>query len=609
MKQRTIKLLRSDKLTETNQAVAPDSNVLEHGELAINYAKGNETLFIKNNTNEVVNFKSSDYIEKLITDTANTLSTNIINLDYKVTGVADSLDGKVDDSELAAYAKTSTLNSHTSKNGSTSAAGHVKVINGDLNGQTYVVGEAAAAAHTHSNYVTESDLSGYAKTSDLGNYVTESDLSGYAKTSDLNSYVKTTTLNSHTSSTGSTSTAGHVKIINGDLNGKTYVAGEAAAAAHTHSNYAPSSHSHDDMYYTETEIDSKLQPIKNDIQTLFAQSPNVSQSKVLWLGTSIPYGDGDNNYPKMVADGLGFTLYNNSRAGSFVSYYPNTPSWTTSAQVEAEFATGFSLSATKQETRDKYYNLLNTIRRNEGLGTAWRDNWITQFQSHSYEELIIPYIDGTKADCDIVIIDHGFNDRDNIFNVCSQHPVPSQDIISYWPADQVGGATNIEYPVVGGNTGWYWLTHLSDNRYYDGEVYMNTLRALGAQNNGGMKGEYFGAMAYVIEQIRKVNPRIRIVIGNYFSLDHGFDSMSSFVTKYILEANEQIAKYNGFQCVNVYQYTGLRNYSFTSNDGVTTTDMIRFCPDGVHPASDTTGQSNRFIANVYMKELRDSMIY
>lgn len=115
MKQRTIQLLRSDKLTDNNQPVIPESSVLEYGEIAINYADGHEALFIKNNTNEVVNFKTSEYFEKLISDTANTLSNNIINLDYKVTGVVDSLDDKVDDSELEAYAKTSTLNTHISK--------------------------------------------------------------------------------------------------------------------------------------------------------------------------------------------------------------------------------------------------------------------------------------------------------------------------------------------------------------------------------------------------------------------------------------------------------------------------------------------------------------
>ena len=36
-------------------------------------------------------------------------------------------------------------------------------------------------------------------------------------------------------------------------------------------------------------------------------------------------------------------------------------------------------------------------------------------------------------------------------------------------------------------------------------------------------------------------------------------------------------------------------------------NMLRFCPDSVHPSSDTTGESNKKIANVYVNALRDLM--
>ena len=66
---------------------------------------------------------------------------------------------------------------------------------------------------------------------------------------------------------------------------------------------------------------------------------------VLWIGTSIPAGDiqfnnngttqsitsslGSNNYPKMIADRLGWNLYNNSRGASFVCFYPSSDDGTT----------------------------------------------------------------------------------------------------------------------------------------------------------------------------------------------------------------------------------------------------------------------------------------
>ena len=50
--------------------------------------------------------------------------------------------------------------------------------------------------------------------------------------------------------------------------------------------------------------------------------------------------------------------------------------------------------------------------------------------------------------------------------------------------------------------------------------------------------------------------------------------------------------------VNVYKYTGIRNMNI---NGVC--DYNVFCPDGVHPHSDTTGESNRIIAGAYINEL------
>lgn len=41
----------------------PSSADLEYGELAVNYAKGQETITLKNNDDEVVEFKSKNYID------------------------------------------------------------------------------------------------------------------------------------------------------------------------------------------------------------------------------------------------------------------------------------------------------------------------------------------------------------------------------------------------------------------------------------------------------------------------------------------------------------------------------------------------------------------
>lgn len=447
---------------------------------------------------------------------------------------------------------------------------------------------ASALQSIPAEYVTESELNA------KGYLTSHQDISGKANVSDLTSH--TNNSNIHVTTTDKS------KWNAAEQNAKDYADGlntamDARVAANT-----------TNIGVTERPLADRITGLENSI------IPDARAS-VLWLGTSIPAGDinidpqQNNTYPRMVADALGFDLYNMSKAGSFVAWYPTAPSWTTSAQVAAEFATAYSLSATRQEIYDKYYNVLETIRRKERLSTKWRDDYLNDFMNSSYETRIMPYIDGTIAKCDGVVIDHGFNDRGNIFNVCNQHVTADKDSISVWGPGS--GAEGVEYPVIGGNAGWWWLTHLADNRYYDGEVYMNTVYAvangLAGSDTGGMRGEYFGAMAYIIAKIQQVDPRIRIVIGNYFSQDYGAamgDSMNSFLTKYILQANQSIADYYGFPCVNVYKHTGLRNRTIRKPDGTTISDMYWFCPDGVHPASDTTGLSNSIIASAYVAQIK-----
>lgn len=49
--------------TADGQPKIPDPSIMKYGELAINYAKGYETISIKNNSDEIVQFKSDEYYQ------------------------------------------------------------------------------------------------------------------------------------------------------------------------------------------------------------------------------------------------------------------------------------------------------------------------------------------------------------------------------------------------------------------------------------------------------------------------------------------------------------------------------------------------------------------
>ena len=575
--------------------VKPNSNDIEYGEIAINYKKDNERLFIKNDNNEIVEFTDKKYVDNAINgkqDEITDLETIRSNASKGATALQSIPAEYVTDSELNSKGY---LTSYTEQYQGTVEAVDTTEIVDDVSNDFVTSEQLDARGYATEIFVSEkiAEASIGGTGSDMTNYYTKEqiDNKGYL-TSVPSEYVTETELNNK----GYLTSVPSEYVTETELNSKGY-----ATIANVNQQIS-------NLQNEDKSLSSRITKLENN-------SIIDARASVLWLGTSIPAGDisidpqQNNTYPKMVADALGFELYNMAKAGSFVAWYPQAPAWTTSAQVAAEFATAYSLSATRQEIYDKYYSVLETIRQNEGLSTTWRDDYLNDFMDSSFETRIIPYIDGTIAKCDGVVIDHGFNDRGNIFNVCNQHVTADKDSISVWGPGS--GADGVEYPVIGGNAGWYWLTHLADNRYYDGEVYMNTVYAvangLAGNDTGGMRGEYFGAMSYIIAKIQQIDPRIRIVIGNYFSQDYGAalgDGMNSFQTKYILQANQSIADYYGFPCVNTYKHTGLRNRTIRKPDGTYISDMYWFCPDGVHPSSDTTGLSNSIIASAYVAQIK-----
>ena len=343
----------------------------------------------------------------------------------------------------------------------------------------------------------------------------------------------------------------------------------------------------DNLTRYHENISSVLDGYDNRITTL--EDKHKSPHKVLWIGTSIPAGDithgdtgttdlGTNNYPKMVADTLGFELYNNARGSSFLCFYPaeedGTDSWA-SASDWSEYSDtvwkGYSLTASHAQVEEKF-SVLNV--------PEWL---INSFKRYSYETLVIPYIDGTIADCDTVIIDHGYNDRQVIINETSWHPGDGETQFAY-------------------GSGRDWLLTLQDpfestlttESYFQGKWWND--------ESVDSKKHYFSAMIFLCKKIWNVNPNVKIIIGNYFakkSSTFGSEFGNDRLGEFICLANQACANWLQVQCVNVANYTGLYNRNLSAGN-----DFSLFCPDGVHPHSDSTGHSNSVIAGVYINALK-----
>ena len=231
------------------------------------------------------------------------------------------------------------------------------------------------------------------------------------------------------------------------------------------------------------------------------------------------------------------------------------------------------LSATSADIDARYRSILERIAKNSYPTAAEQqaavEGTLNLFKSFSYESLLIPYINGEKDNCNVVVIDHGYNDRLNIT----------------WEA--------LGYPEADGSfpSGFTWYTQLKN-----GEAQYSDLFNMGKQS-------YIQGFSFVIEECKKANPNIKIIIGNYFATTSPYFA-NDFATiggakccELMLNANEAVAKKYDLECINVYKYTGLDN-------PVDYTYFYNYCPDGIHPASDPSGYLNKIIASVYINEFR-----
>lgn len=85
----------------------PTEDVLEYGEIAINYAQGGETITIKNSADEIVEFRTKKYFEDIINENEEVVSKALNDLNTQIDDVGSHIDemvGKlITDTELKLY--------------------------------------------------------------------------------------------------------------------------------------------------------------------------------------------------------------------------------------------------------------------------------------------------------------------------------------------------------------------------------------------------------------------------------------------------------------------------------------------------------------------------
>ena len=62
-------------LLQMGGAKQPTTDQIDYGEIAVNYADGYERLFIKNSSNEIIDFKNGEYIDNALNNHNDRITT------------------------------------------------------------------------------------------------------------------------------------------------------------------------------------------------------------------------------------------------------------------------------------------------------------------------------------------------------------------------------------------------------------------------------------------------------------------------------------------------------------------------------------------------------
>lgn len=335
---------------------------------------------------------------------------------------------------------------------------------------------------------------------------------------------------------------------------------------------------------SKTGIEGVVTMIKN-----WNGSASMDDERILWIGTSIPAGSG---YPEMVGEALGCEVINNAVGGSLVTMQSDhTKTW--EPQLDGTQKWNYLLAGA----------LSQTISEAEANYASYTPAERQSVIDLSYESRIMPYINGTEGypQCSTVIIDHGYNDLSsmlferNAFN---------------WGNEPFIGYSNLKA-----------LIELGESHYKD---YYNVITTPPFNEVFYPNGCYIIAMKRIIDDIKSVNPDVRIIIGNYFTQKNpllslrfkilneqpdliGFYSDYEHYAEMICRYNEAVASVCDLDIVNVYDHLYIEEDMFCDLEnnvyinGKADETNSTFCPDGVHPSL-TAG---RAIADIYIRALRD----
>ena len=329
--------------------------------------------------------------------------------------------------------------------------------------------------------------------------------------------------------------------------------------------------------------------------------------KIWWCGTSIPAGSDETipgagesiagNYPTEVGNDLEAIVINKAVGGSMCRANVRTGDYD-GANISNITS---CLSMTKEEIENfiTNYNTLKALPKNTSWPSELSASQITRLRAASFEDRLLPYLDGTYDMPDLFVIDHGHNDYKYTLSGGGSDIglQPTVENIGNELAEDVFMTANNNAKLV---SFFGSLTDIPSGRLAEFIASVN-------------RNCYIGAVNFIVTLILKYNPHARIMFVSNYEYENG--SASQYAP--LITAQDSIAKSWAYPICRVYEYLGYSNHLIPGSktwfnstypaQTPATTDITvyrAFLPDGVHPHSDITGNANNIYAGIISNFIR-----
>lgn len=339
--------------------------------------------------------------------------------------------------------------------------------------------------------------------------------------------------------------------------------------------------------YTETHLWASVPKLGSSYYTIDITESNYWTGKMIWwCGTSIPAG----GYPQIAGRMLGANVINTATGGSMCRANVRTGDY--NGVNISNITSSLSMTLEEAEKFIENYDAIRQLSKNTSLPAALDESYKKRLRQGSFEVKLIPYLDGTEPMPDLWIIDHGHNDwkyRDSKGNID----------IALAPT-----RSNIDSGELAEDT--YMTETIDGVPYARLQAYMGSFDDIDPAKLDDFvcslnRNCYYGALNFITTLILVHNPRARfMVIGNYSNEKSGETSYAA-----LIPAQKEWAADWCFPFCDVAECLGTSLHIIPGTkdfDDIVShydTDVFHiYCPDGVHPSSDTSQYSLNIYAGI-----------